>query len=53
MILNVGIILLAYLLFKTVCFVINENEEIKFNIPKMMQRVSLGAMAFTLQVMFF
>lgn len=53
MILKVGIILLAYLVFKAVCVVVNESEGIKFSIPKIMERVSLGAMACATQVMFF
>ena len=53
MILKVVIILLAYLIFKVGCVIVNESEDIKFNIPKILERVSLGVMACATQVMFF
>jgi hypothetical protein len=53
MILKVGIILLVYLVFKAVCVAVNESEDIKLKIPKILERVSLGIMAFASQVVFF
>lgn len=53
MLLKVGILIAVYLVIKTVCVVVNENEEIKFSIPKLFERISLAVMAFTSQIMFF
>ncbi|WP_180953806.1 hypothetical protein [Bacillus sp. M6-12] len=53
MILKVGIILLVYLFFKAGCVIVNESEDIKFKVPKLLERVSLGIMAFASQVVFF
>jgi hypothetical protein len=48
-----GIILMAYLGIKAGCVMINESEKIEFKVPKFLERVALGAVAFATQVMFF
>ena len=54
MVLKVGILVVLYLVIKGVCIAVNENENIRFTIPKLIQRASLGCMAFaSSQIMFF
>jgi hypothetical protein len=51
--LKAGIILLAYLVVKAGCVIINESEKIQFSVPKILERTTLGVIAFATQVMFF
>lgn len=53
MIIKVGLLIVVYLVIKAVCVTVNESEDIKFCIPKLLERISLGIMAFTSQIMFF
>ena len=52
-ILKGGLILLVYVLLKGGYTFINESEEIKFSVPKLVQRLSFGLVACLTQVMFF
>lgn len=52
MILEGGFLLAGYVILKTAFVLINESE-VNFNVPRLYQRLSFGAMAMVMQVMFF